>query len=55
MTGEPTHTSSKERMAPELMFSFEHMPQLSIIDSKVKWSLHFLFSACYSVTNEEQY
>ena len=37
MTGEPTHTTSKERMAPELMFSFEHTPKLSIIDLKVKW------------------
>ena len=35
MTGEPTHTTSKERMAPEFRFLFEHVLQLSIIDSKV--------------------
>ena len=29
MTGEPTHTASKERMAPELMFSSERVRQLS--------------------------
>ena len=44
MTGEPTHTSSKERMAPELMVSSERMPQLSQTASKVQWPLHFDFS-----------
>ena len=43
MTGEPTHTASKERMAPELMLSSERTLQLSITDSKVKWLLHFAF------------
>ena len=28
-TGESTHTTSKERMAPELMYSSERVPQLS--------------------------
>ena len=28
MTGEPMNTASKERMAPELMFSPERAPQL---------------------------
>ena len=36
MTGEPAHTSSKERIAPELIFLSEHVPQVSITDSKVK-------------------
>ena len=44
MTGEPTHTASKERMTPEVMFSTEHVPQLSITGSKVKWPLCFAFS-----------
>ena len=29
MTGEPTHTASKERMAPKLILSSECVPQLS--------------------------
>ena len=29
MTGEPTHTASKERMAPELMLLSERASQLS--------------------------
>ena len=29
ITGKPMHTASKERMAPELMFSSERAPQLS--------------------------
>ena len=43
MTGEPTHTTSKERMAPELIFSSEHTPQLSItcFESAVAIMLHF--------------
>ena len=46
MTGEPAHTASKERRVPELMFSSEYVPQLSITDSKseVAITLH-LFSA----------
>ena len=44
MTGEPTHTASKERMVPELIFSSEHMPQISKTASKVQWPLHFAFS-----------
>ena len=40
MTGEPTHTTPKERMAPEVMrFSSERIPKLSITDVKVKWPL----------------
>ena len=34
MTGEPTHTTSKERMAPELMFLSKRVPQVSITDLK---------------------
>ena len=44
MTGEPTHTVSRERMAPELMFSSERASQLSITDSKAKWPLCIVFS-----------
>ena len=47
MTGEPTHTASKERMAPQLMFSSEHAPQLSKTASKVQWPLRFAFSYIY--------
>ena len=32
MTGEPVHTASKERMAPEVMFLTEHKPQISITE-----------------------
>ena len=43
MTGEPVHTASKERMAPELMFSSEHALQLSNTDleSEVVITLRF--------------
>ena len=44
MTGEPRHTTSKERMAPGVMFSFEHVPQLSNTALKVQWPLHFAYS-----------
>ena len=57
MTGEPTHTASKEIRAPELMFSSEHLPQLSITDSKVNGhyaSLSAMFNPLHSTTNEEQ-
>ena len=37
----------QERMVPELMFLSERMSQLSIIDSKVKWPLHFAFTFTY--------
>ena len=47
MTGEFVHTTSKKRMVPELMFSSEGMPQLSITDLKVKW---FAFSYVQPVT-----
>ena len=50
MTGEPVHTTSKKRMAPELMFSSEHVPQLSVTDLKMKWSLCFAFSYVQPVT-----
>ena len=36
------------------MFLFEHTPQLSITDLKVKWPLCFAFSQLNSITNEEQ-
>ena len=41
MTGEPTHTASKESIPPEIhvLFLTEHAPQLLIIDLKVKWPL----------------
>ena len=56
MAGELTHTTSKERMVPELMFLFEQMPQLSITDPKMTIALCFsvMFSLLYSATNEEQ-
>ena len=64
MTGEPTHTPSKERMAPELMFSSERAPQLSQTALKVQRPLHFalsyvqpvtaMFSPLHSITNKEQ-
>ena len=50
MTGEPTHTASKERMAPELMFSSERALQLSQTTSKVQWPLRFDFSYVQPVT-----
>ena len=50
MTGEPTHTASKERMAPELMFSPERASQLSQTASKVQWPLRFDFSYVQPVT-----
>ena len=50
MTGEPAHTTPKKRMVPELMFLSEHAPQLSIIDSKVKWPLRFTFSYVQPIT-----
>ena len=50
MTGEPTHTASKERMAPELMYSSERVPQLSKTALKVQWLLRFAFSYVQPVT-----
>ena len=50
MTGEPTHTASKERMVPELMLSSERMPQLSNTASKVQWPLRFTYSYVQPVT-----
>ena len=46
MTGEPVHTTSKERMAPELMFSSE----LSVTELNVKWPLHFTFNYSQAIT-----
>ena len=51
MTGEPTHTASKERMAPELMFSSERAPQLSKTASKVQWPLRFAFGYVRPITH----
>ena len=50
ITGEPTHTASKERMAPELMLPSEHVPQLSNTASKVQWPLRFAYSYVQPVT-----
>ena len=50
MTGEPTHTESKERMVPELMFSSECMPHLSKTASIVQWPLRFAFSYVQPIT-----
>ena len=51
MTGEPTHTASKERMAPELMFHLNARPmQLSRTVSKVQWPLRFAVSYVQPVT-----
>ena len=53
MTSEPTHTASKERIVPEVIFSTEHMPQLSITDLKKKWPLHLIsamLSSFHSIT-----
>ena len=54
MAGEPTHTASKERMAPELMFSPEHVPQLSNTASKVQWPLRFAFSYVQPITHRQK-
>ena len=54
MTDEPTFTISKERMAPELMFSSECAPQLTITDSKVKWLLRFTFGYVQPITRHYQ-
>ena len=52
MTDEPTHTASKEIMAPELMFSSERAPQAIkyCFERAVAITLHFqLCSAQYTV------
>ena len=49
MTGEPTHTTSKERMAPELMFSSERAAITNCFESTVAITLQFqLCSARYT-------
>ena len=53
MTGEPTHTASKERTVPELLFSSEHVPQLSNTALKVQWPLRFTFSYVHPITQTE--
>ena len=50
MTDEPTHTASKERMVPDLMYSSERKPQLLIMDLKVEWLINFAFSYVEPVT-----
>ena len=50
MTGEPTHIALKERMVPELIFSSEHVLQLSQTASKVQWPLCFDFSYVQPIT-----
>ena len=59
MTGELVHIASKEKKAPEVVVSTEHVPLLSITDWKVKWPLHFAFcyicfSPLHNATSEEQ-
>ena len=54
MTGEPTHTASKERMAPELMVSSKRASQLSQTASKVQWPLRFDFSYVQPVTQRHR-
>ena len=49
MNGEPTHTASNERMAPE---SSERTPQLSVVDLKVKWPLRFIILVTLSFSQE---
>ena len=49
MTGEPTHTASKQRMAPELMFSSECPPQRSNTASKAIMLYFQLCSTRYTV------
>ena len=49
MTGEPMHTASKERMAPELMFSSECASQISNTESAV--AITFTFSYVQPVTH----
>ena len=50
MTGEPTGTASKERIAPELMFSSKRASQVSNTASKVQWPLRFAFSYIQPIT-----
>ena len=37
-------------MVSEVMFSTEHVPQLSITDSNMKWPLRFTFSYVQSIS-----
>ena len=56
MTGEPTHTASKQRMVPELMFSSECAPQLSKTAQKCSGhyaSLSAMFSPLHSATDKK--
>ena len=50
MTDEPTHTASKERMAPESLFSSERISQLSNTALKEQWPLRFDFSYVQPIT-----
>ena len=50
MTGESTHTTSKERMAPEIKRLRGRAHQPSITDTQVKWSLRFAFTYFQPVT-----
>ena len=50
MIGEPMHTTSKERMVPELMFSSECAPQQSETASKVQRPLCFALSYVQPIT-----
>ena len=57
MTDKPTHTASNEIRVPELMFSSEHVPLLSITTLKMNGhyaSLSAIFSLSHSATSEEQ-
>ena len=54
MTGEPTHTASKEIRVLELMFLSKHAPQLSIADWKVNGHYTSL-SAMFSLAGTQHY
>ena len=51
MTGESAYTTSKERMVPYLMFSFEQTSQVSITEKVICTSLSAV-SQLHSVTKE---
>ena len=41
MTGKHMHTTSKGRVVPQLMFSFEHVPQQSITENAKRLLISF--------------
>ena len=50
MTVELVHIASKERMAPEVTFLTKCISQISITESKVKYSLCFAFNYAHPYT-----